>query len=427
MALIYNKILNHFSRLNSVALNANGDLAVVCFNDRELIVYRIVEGPKKINPSTIVNPNIGALEEGGALKEYRFIRLPPPSRRNRPPGARVSFESTKIAFLNDKTLLVAREIEQVGGGEAGPPPEERANINLAAIKIATGEVVAEFMDSSYGPIFAAPLLIPPKYVLFSAANTAICLDTTSFREVFRLREFDEEEAVIGEEESSGEEQIAHHAVAYDSGTGILYVLWCEYLSSFLQTYRLHPAKGSFERLERRSVLEDLEGNSLCLRPDGKEVAVWAIEMDEAVDCGTAQDFKIPETRRTGRLGIFSPEGDRFFDVHSKVELYCAEGLDQYKSKPFYLNDHTVVINIPGAVLVGVDTASGKAERLMTEFSPIQDLCVHHQKRLLLVGTKGSVQGASALNLLGLGEGFKELIRDVTPPRKPSRRPRRGKK
>ena len=37
MPLIYNKILTHFSGLNSVALNANGDLAALCFNDRELL------------------------------------------------------------------------------------------------------------------------------------------------------------------------------------------------------------------------------------------------------------------------------------------------------------------------------------------------------------------------------------------------------
>ena len=41
MPLIYNRILTHFSGLNSVALNATGDLAAVCFNDRELHVYRI--------------------------------------------------------------------------------------------------------------------------------------------------------------------------------------------------------------------------------------------------------------------------------------------------------------------------------------------------------------------------------------------------
>ena len=53
-----------FSGLNSVALNASGDLAAACFNDRELLVYRIIEGPRKIDPSKIVNPKIGALMKG---------------------------------------------------------------------------------------------------------------------------------------------------------------------------------------------------------------------------------------------------------------------------------------------------------------------------------------------------------------------------
>jgi hypothetical protein len=51
--------------------------------------------------------------------------------------------------------------------------------------------------------------------------------------------------------------------------------------------------------------------------------------------------------------------------------------------------------------LGVDTVSGKADRLMSGFSPVQDLSVHHQRRLLLVGTKGSAHAPSALNVLGL--------------------------
>ena len=452
MSLIYNKILTHFSGLNSVALYASGDLTAVCFHDRELLAYRIIEGSQKIDISQIAkNPNIGALPERGSLEEYRSIRLPPPSLHNRPSGAKVSFAYTKLAFLNDEILLVAREIEQVGGGGAPPPPDERANISLAAVRIATGEVVAEFTDSQYGPIFAAPLLISPNYVLFTAGNTAICLDTRSLREVFRLREFDENGDVIGEKESSGGEQIAHNAVAYDSETGTLYVLWREFVSSFLQTYRLRPEEGSFERLQRQAVLEGLEGNSLCLRPDGKEVAVWATAMDEVIDCRTDDGFKMPETVRLGRLGFFSQEGNRFFDVHSKVELHRVEGrkdpstvgssrkaagavdpsllwakcdfnflfhyrydldgkateigirdgADQFGSKPFYLDDQTVVINTPGGVLIGVDTTSGKSKPLMDEYTPIEDLCVHYQKQLLLVGKKGSTRYPCGLNLLGL--------------------------
>src|SRR5258708_14164548 len=113
MSLIYNKILSHYSGLNSVALNATGDLAAVCFNDREIIVYRILEGSQKIDPSQIVNPKIGAVLEGGSLQEYRFIRLPL-TRYNRPPAAEGNYSHTKLAFLNDDILLVARTVEQIG-------------------------------------------------------------------------------------------------------------------------------------------------------------------------------------------------------------------------------------------------------------------------------------------------------------------------
>jgi hypothetical protein len=427
MPLIYNRILSHFSGLNSVALNGTGDLAAVCFNDRELHVYHLIEGSRKIDPSKIVNPNIGGLEEGSSLEEYRFHRLSM-CRYNMPADVKVRFDDTKLAFLNDQILLVAREIEALG--ENSPPQEKRPHLSLAAVKIETGDVVAEFTDLEYGPLVAAPLLIPPKYVLFPAGNTAICVDTTTFREVFRLRAFDEK-GIIGEPESSGGEQICHNAVAYDPTTSTLYVLWREWVNTFLQTYRLHPDQGSFERLQRRPVLEDLEGNSMCLRADGKEVAVWATTMDETIDCRTEQCLKIPESARLGRLGVFSQEGDRLFDVHSKIDLHpwrrcdflissaysydkdggateigIRFGVDNYAAKPFYLDDHTVVINTPGGALIGVDTISGKVERLMEEFSPIQDLSVHPQKRLLLVGTKGSANALSALNVLGLYGGSK---------------------
>ena len=168
---------------------------------------------------------------------------------------------------------------------------------------------------------------------------------------------------------------------------------------------------------------------MCLRSDGKEVAVWATNMDETIDCRTEQGLKMPESARLGRLGVFALEGDRVLDVHSKIELHpwlrcdfliqsayhydpdggateigIRFGVDNYEAKPFYLDDRTVVINTPGGALMGVDTVSGKVERLMNGFSPIQDLSVHHQRRLLLVGTKGSAHALSAVNVLGLHWG-----------------------
>jgi len=60
----------------------------------------------------------------------------------------------------------------------------------------------------------------------------------------------------------------------------------------------------------------------------------------------------------------------------------------------------VVINTPGGSLLGVDTLTGKSEVLMDQSSPIEDLCVHQQKRMLLVGSKGNTEVRSTLKLLG---------------------------
>ena len=220
MARIYSKASNHFSGLNSVALNASGDLAAVCLNDSEVFVYRIIKGAQTIDPSQIINPVRGSLEESDSLEEHRFLRLSP-DRYQRGSAGEVHFRDTKLTFLNDQTLLVAREIQRLGGARPAAPAAQD-HISLAAIKIATGKVVAEFTDSAYGPILAAPFFLSPSYVLLTAGQTVICIDTASFQEVFRLRSFDESGAIVDEEASSPGEQVA--GIAYHSASGILYVL-----------------------------------------------------------------------------------------------------------------------------------------------------------------------------------------------------------
>src|SRR5581483_7171997 len=112
---------------------------------------------------------------------------------------------------------------------------------------------------------------------------AIGLYPDSFRERFRLRTFKENGAVVGEEGAWQEEQLCSNAVAFDPRTSTLHVLWGVFQSSYLQTYRLDLASGRVEPLQRRSVLEGFEGNSLCLRPDGREVAVWATVIEGSLD------------------------------------------------------------------------------------------------------------------------------------------------
>jgi hypothetical protein len=409
VSLIFDKVLTFFSGMNAVALSPGGDLAAVCFHDRELYVYHIVE-----SPHTSKRRN-SARDAGGSLEEYRFLRLPQ-GRYNRPPEADVHYRHTKLAFLDNDTLLLAREIEQVGGGSQNTP-EEPAHVSLAAVRVETGEVVREFTAADYGPLLAAPLLVPPTYILFPAAETAICLDATSFREVFRL--------------GYGGGQLGRNAIAYDPATGRLYALAGEFESSSLHTYLLRPDQGTFEELQQRPLeLNSFLGNSLCLRPDGREVAVWFTTMEHLVRRRTRKNCMYSgETGLLGRLGLFSEAGDRYLDVHSAFERYGWRARDfqvssvfgygpddaaavteigisyrvdeDYAAKPFYLNDHTVVINSPGGALIGVDTASGKSDELEDANSPVADLAVHPEKRLLLVGTKGSGPVPITVSLRGL--------------------------
>ena len=173
-----------------------------------------------------------------------------------------------------------------------------------------------------------------------------------------------------------------------------------------------------------------QGSSLCLRPDGKEVAVWFTAMSEIVQRRTKKDCMYSgETGLLGRLGIYSQEGNRYIDAQAPFERYDWRSRDfqiqsvygygrggketvtqigvryavdeQYPAKPFYLDDHTVVINSPGGHLIALDTAGGSSEVLTDASSPIADLCVHAQKRLLLLGTKGGGKVPISLRLLGL--------------------------
>src|SRR5690348_11156273 len=131
--MILEKMSTCFSGLNSVALSPAGNLAAVCFNDRELHTYRILEHPRGFDTPRNTNSKDVASDDGGYLEEDRFLRLDQ-GRYGRPPGAEVSFSDTKLAFLTDEILLAAREIEQVGGG-GWTPEEEPARVSLAAISI----------------------------------------------------------------------------------------------------------------------------------------------------------------------------------------------------------------------------------------------------------------------------------------------------
>jgi hypothetical protein len=341
----------------------------VCVNEREVLVY--------------------ALDQG-RLDEHKVLPLATARREG-------IWPSTKLAFVGDDVLLVAREMPQ---------------IRVSAFQIATGNIVGGFEDEAYGPMFAPPLLLSTRHVLISAAETAICIDLNSFREVFRIRRLDEDGLAVDEDDFVAGEQVSPNGIAYDSRTGFLYVLWRSFVNSFLQTYRLDLEGNRFERLQRRLVLEGFEGNGLCLSDDGTRIAGWFTTVDETVDCRTEEGMKMPEMGRLGRLGALSPTQDRFIDVHTKIELHpwlkcdfeiqsaystdpqgnvteigIRYGVESYTPKPFFLDDHTVVINTPGGSLIGVDSSSGASRVLYNVLSPLRDLCFHPGKRLLLLATE----------------------------------------
>lgn len=192
------------------------------------------------------------------------------------------------------------------------------------------------------------MLVPPNYLLFPGGETVICMDSTSFRELFRL--------------SSNGAQIARNGLAYDALSGTLYVLWAD---------------------SRETVL--LGRLDLFAEEGERQVEVHA--PFERYNWRT-RDFQI--------LSVYSHNPDA---PETEIGIrYAVE--EHYIAKPFYLDDHTVVVNTPGGALIGVDTIRGTSEVLEDAWSPIQDLCMHAPRRLLLVGTKWRASVPIAENLYG---------------------------
>src|SRR5690349_81026 len=107
MARINDLILTSFSGLNSVALDADARQAAVCFNDRELHIYRIVADRQNSGQSQTSEPTAATDLEDGHLEESRFFRLEQ-GRYGRPDHAEVSYRHSRIAFFDEQTILVAR-------------------------------------------------------------------------------------------------------------------------------------------------------------------------------------------------------------------------------------------------------------------------------------------------------------------------------
>jgi hypothetical protein len=374
-----------FSGLTSVALNRTGSLAAAAVNDREIVIYQVAKGK---------------------LLEQKTISLIAGKSSARANQA-LNLTEIKIAFQNDEILLIAGNFERGRHRRL----KDNNHVGLTALAVQTGKVLGRFADESYD-VVANPLVIAPHHALLFTLSTVICIDLTTFRESFRIRTFDPDGQVIGEEGVSGGEQVTPNGVAYDPRTRRLYVLWREFVSSYLQTYRLRLEKDSFERLDRRLIESSpdlaLEGAGLCLDSTGRQVAVWLTTMDEVVDCRTQNGLKMPDKARLGQLALVDRQGARFIDVESALEFHpwlhgdfsiasytdsegkeigIRYGVGHYEAKPFFLDQQTIVVNTPSGILLGVNQQTGAVQKLNRIGQSVADLWFHGGKRRLIQASR----------------------------------------
>jgi hypothetical protein len=318
------------------------------------------------------------------------------------PGTTVRPLETRVAFLDEQTLLVARA-EYVFEPEGSEILTSPSRTRLLALDTRTGDVRGEFQLVA-SVLRADPVPIPPHHVLLSFNGLVlVCVDASSWREVGRVGERPEEH----DPAVDIEEEIANNGVAYDPHGGLVHVLWRYFNAGVVQSYRFEPAASRFVSVRRGPVVEGedaaIEANGLCVRPDGSAVAAWFAIADAVVGPDEGGPPGSPRTARLGRLGLFSPEGARFLDVRTKmardllvspavthddegraVDLGDRVGVDFYEFRPVFLDGRRVLLNTPGGFLLGIDTEGGRAEVLGDFRSPVLSLALHREKRFLLV-------------------------------------------
>jgi hypothetical protein len=347
----------------------------------------------------------GRLElfDGGSLEPRGSLALPE-GGEGLPPGTTVEPNETRMAFLDEQTLLVARA-EYLREPEGSDGLESPFRTRLLAVDTRSGGLVGEF-DVDGSVLRVAPVPIPPHHVLLSHDGLAlICIDTSSWREVCRVgvgEDADDHDPAV-----DIEEEIAENGVAHDPHRGLVHVLWRYFNAGLVQSYRFDPDGPRFVAEKRYPVIEGegagLEAIGLCLLADGAGIAAWFAVFDElarTVDEGLQVE---PRMARLGRLGLLSGDEVRFIDVHSEMErdllvdpvvrtdeeggeVYLGDrvGVDFYEARPIALDDGRVLLNTPGGSLLAVDTRTGRTEALHDFGSPIVSLELHRATRSLLV-------------------------------------------
>jgi hypothetical protein len=329
---------------------------------------------------------------------------------DRPPWATdVSIKETRVAFLDDETIVVARRLE-FEAPDRSIPGDDRRRTFLQAIDAGTGAARGGYEANEFVMLSVDPLPIGSRYVLLGRySKTLALIDVQTWEEVGRLRELDENFDPIGDRAFCPEEQLTENGVVYVPGSGLLYVLWGYAFGSALQTYRFEPESRRFLSVDRSPEF-DQEPYTLGVKPDGSEVAVLLSDecVGHNVHFSGREAILLPRWTRLGPLHILARDKTRRFDVLSDTERDFActkrfvldsekrevftgfsisvDGMGlKYQPRMFYLDDRRILLNSPRGLLLGIDTELGRTEVLQDLLFPIRGLAFHPGRRRILAG------------------------------------------
>jgi hypothetical protein len=371
-------------RIDSLALSPSGDRAVVAIGRDRLSTF-------DVSPGSL---------------EARATFAMPPDRYQGRPGVRIYVLETRVAFLDEATILLARRLTR-RAGDGSIPREQLSRISLLAVDAGTGRLRGEFDVEHAMSIGVDPLPIAPHHVLLSLiGKTLICIDTASWREVCRVRELNADLDPVGDSADVTEENLAPNGVAYEPRQGLIYVLWRYFNAAAFQTYRFEPERSRIVCVGRAPTITgagyDAEG--LCVKPDGSSVAACFGFDDALIDLRGEQSEEPPRMARIGFLVLYSRNERRFIDIESEMSrdflfsrhvTHDPDGREVFfgyrygvgfsQAKPCYLDDRNVLLSSPSGLMLGVDTEVGRTEVLHDCGCGILTLDLHRENRLLLVG------------------------------------------
>jgi hypothetical protein len=338
---------------------------------------------------------------------------------------RLRFPATRIAFRDERRLLVLRSIGRFSADRAlhGGATE------LFGIDLETGEEVGHYAVGDYD-YYPSLLLLSPKYALLGRAKTALCVDVLGFREVWNAQTVGQRGGELGVDEDP-DENVAPNGYVYDDRAGRLWVLSGQFNEAFLQCYQLDGQQATLTRLWRRSILEGHEPAGLCLHPGGgaitaslqifddlidlwgKPVPDWVQAHQEMLRLRLALDAvpPPPQSARLGCLLVVAEEMEKRLDVYSAFDRDFIHGPqtawdsrsgqsvnvgyrlgagvtgrgNNFMTQPIYLDARCLVVGTPSGLLLRVDADSGQSEVVHDFQSPICCLQFWPRFRQLLAG------------------------------------------